>query len=411
MKLEIKKSAIYLSCILFIFIWVVRGFSGHYEAVDYNSDMLDYVSDSSLAYNLLYVLVLGLFVCCSFNVFNSKILPKWFYFFIILSLLIGFLYFIEGLLNHNEHFFPLARAALNPMFLLIFLMVFATYNDFSFQKILTIILVVSIMFVILDVYVFITDVQGLFVRGHTPLLQFRTAAYWGFIFYMSFKARLSKRDYIILLIGLMWCTLIAFFIVSRSWCIQGILSLLLLNIIALRSSKLRGLAILMLLTSIIIVIPYLYDAFLSSVSYDRFMDKIEDDTRSMQYKEVFSQMPPHYFIIGNGFHTSWLQEGVSYNYIDNQTIMFLYRYGIIPTLTYYLFLLVPIYRIINIKRYRIYSKNVIIIVLWIFAINGLSVYNTLNWDWSNFLVVIACARLWSNTNIQNRIYGQNTIYN
>lgn len=403
MKLQIKKSAIYLSCVLFISIWVVRGFSGHYESVEYNSNMLDYVADSSFAYNLLYVLVLGLFVSSSLNIFNSGILPKWFHIFIILSILIGILYFIEGLLCHNEHLFPLARAALNPMFLLIFFMVFATYNDFSFQKILNIILVASIIFVILDVYVFITDVQGLFVRGHTPLLQFRTGAYWGFIFYLSFKSSLSKQDYIILLIGLVWCTLIAFVIVSRSWCIQGILSLLLLNIIALRSFKLRGIAILMLLLSIIIVIPYLYDAFLSSVSYDRFVSKLEDDTRSMQYIEVFSQMPSHYFIIGNGFHTSWMQDGFSYNYIDNQTIMFLYRYGIIPTLTYYLFLLVPIFRIINIKRFRQYSKNVIIIVLWIFAINGLSVYNTLNWDWANFLVVISCARLWSKTNSESHI--------
>ena len=139
MKLEIKKSAIYLSCVLFIFIWVVRGFSGHYEAVEYNSDMLDYVADSSFAYNLLYILVLGLLVSCSFYILNSRILPKWFHFFIILSILIGILYFIEGLLCHNEHLFPLARAALNPMFLLIFFMVFATYNDFSFQKIIKII--------------------------------------------------------------------------------------------------------------------------------------------------------------------------------------------------------------------------------------------------------------------------------
>lgn len=411
MKIGRKRSALYLTVILFIFIWIVRGFSGHYEVVEYNSDMMDYVADASLAYNILYIAVLGIFICCSFNILNSRLLPKWFYFFIITSLLISFLYFMEGILNHNEHIFPLARAALNPLFLLIFFMVFTIYDDSYFQNILKIVLIASIIFVILDVYVFITDVQGLFVRGHSPLLQFRTGAYWGFIFYMSFKAELSKKDYIILLVGLMWCTMIAFIIVSRSWCIQGIISLLLLNLMALRSRKLKGSAILMLLISVLFIIPYLYDGFLTTASYDRFEDKLGEDNRSMQYIEVFRQMPAHYFIFGNGFNTSWLQGSVSYNYIDNQTIMFLYRYGLLPTLTYYLFLLVPIFRIIVSKRYRHYLKNTIIIVLWIFAINGLSVFNTLNWDWANFLVVIACARLWSNTNIQHRMYEQNTIYN
>ena len=411
MKFRVKRYALYLSLMLLVFIWIVRGFSGHYEAVEYNSDMVDYIADSSYVYNLLYVAVLGIFIFYSCSIVNSKLIPRWLHLFVIISLLIGFLYFLEGILVHHDHFFPLARAALNPLFLLMVFMVFAVYNDSSFKNILTIALVVSIIFVILDVYVFFTDVQGLFVRGHTPLLQFRTGAYWCFIFYMSFKEEISKRDYLILFVGLMWCTVVAFIIVSRSWCIQGILSLLLLNMIVLRDKKVRGLAIVMLLVSLCFIIPHLYGNFLTTVSYVRFEDKMGADTRSMQYIEVFRQMPAHYFILGNGFHTSWMQDNVSYSYIDNQTIMFLYRYGILPTLTYYLFLLIPVCRIILFKRYRRYYKNIIVTILWVFAINGLSVFNTLNWDWANFLVIIASARLWSNTNTCHCKYEQYFIRN
>ena len=40
------------------------------------------------------------------------------------------------------------------------------------------------------------------------------------------------------------------------------------------------------------------------------------------------------------------------------------------------------------------ANDIVLIVLWVMAINGLSVFNTLNWDWSNYLLAVAVAKLW-----------------
>ena len=395
MGTRIKQFILYVLVILFIIIWIDRGFSGHYVKVPNNSGLVDYVADASNLSNALYAL-LNLVFC--FLLFFSRIRTSLMMSFLTLvSLVIGVFYFFEGIYVHNDHFFPLARAALNPMFLLIICAAFVVYDERFFAKLLRVVLFTSILFLLLGLYVLLVDVQELIIRGNTPLLQFRTGAFWGFVFYMSFKEKLSKGEYIVLLMGLLCCTVTSFIIASRSWCIQGIISLVLLNIIAYREKKLRRLVVILCVVFAFVVIPSLYETFQTTDWYDRWEDKMGQDTRSEQYVEVFDQMPLHYFIVGNGFHTSWLQGNVSYNYIDNQTVMFLYRYGIIPTVTYYLFLLIPLFRVLR-NRANYSIKPIILLMLWIFAINGLSVFNTLNWDWANFLIAIACARLWSQTN-------------
>lgn len=391
MKKIINNIIYYLPLILFVLIWIVRGFSGHYVPVAYNSDIMDYEAEGSVISNLLYGLVFIVFICYSFA---AKFKSNGLNFIFITSIIIGILYFAEGIIVHDEHFFPLSRAALNPLYLLIFPTAFVAYDKRGVESLLKIIICISLLFVVLGIYVFITDVNGVIVRGHTPILQFRTGAFWGFVFYMSFKPQISKIDYVILLLGLIWCTLISFIIASRSWCIQGILSLLILHFIAFKTDNTKKLSFFAIGLFCICVVPNLYDLFFDSVWYDMFINKLEQDTRSMQYVEVFKQMPLSYFIFGNGFSTSWIQDSVEYRYIDNQTIMFLYRYGLLPTITYYIFILTPVVRILM-KHEKANYRNLIFIFMWVMAINGLAVFNTLNWDWSNYLVAFASAHMWN----------------
>lgn len=349
------------------------------------------ITQLSLIGALFFLIVSFVLNRKEFNYYVSKYIR--FYFLIVLA--IAFLFTCNTFLYEKSGIgmvFAFTQDAYNPLYYILFLGVVASFNDEVFLWIRKIALFFALFFVLYSIYILFSSVNSLLIFGLSPVLRFMATAFWLFILASFTDENISFKKYMICLIGLFLCTCISFIIISRSWIIQGTLAISLLTYYYFNRSRYKLLFIALIVTVLWLAIPYFYSMYVESDSFDYFLNKLYRDSRSSQYIEVFSQFPPYAFLIGLGQYASYNSPawGAGFRYIDNQTVLSLYRYGIIPTLFYYVFVFFPAVKVFfKKKKFRLMAWG---IFMWCMAINGLSVYNGLDWDISNYVTILLVGR-------------------
>lgn len=117
-------------------------------------------------------------------------------------------------------------------------------------------------------------------------------------------------------------------------------------------------------------------------------ERLFADSRSHQYDVFFQQVDKAQLITGQGINATYSFTGMSttYRFFDNQFILEMFRYGIVPILIYTIMLIRPLWTAVVHFDWDLLRRSMVI-VLWLVAMAGLSVYFNLNTN-------IHCAAMW-----------------
>lgn len=188
---------------------------------------------------------------------------------------------------------------------------------------------------------------------------------------------------------------------GRSWFIQTIfLFLIYLHKIRSVYKNNKILSIVIPLSVILFVaLIFFVNSDLFSALFKRF--KISGDTRTTQLKMFFEQVDIGNLVIGQGMNASYLfNDNPNYKFIDNQMLLFMFRYGIIPTILYFYLLIYPIVKSLIIKNKKIFGKC-LVLISWIAASVGVSVYFNYSFSLSHILVLIYAGRIFYEISFYN----------
>ena len=116
--------------------------------------------------------------------------------------------------------------------------------------------------------------------------------------------------------------------------------------------------------------------------------RLTEDTRSNQLHEFFSQLDAGKFFWGQGYDATYQESahGV-YSYVDNQVLMMVFRYGLLPMVMYLCVALKSIYGFLKYKIGYGFAS-----MMWLAALNGLAIYITFGIDIQNLFIMIAIGR-------------------
>ncbi len=119
-----------------------------------------------------------------------------------------------------------------------------------------------------------------------------------------------------------------------------------------------------------------------------------DDTRTSQLQQFFAQVSLRELLTGGGMDAEYKFSAMSsnYKYLDNQFLLEMFRFGIVPILTYTLVLLSPLVRAV-VKLDIDLMRRCTIIVMWLLAMGGISVFFNLNVNIPCVVVFVLCGRL------------------
>ena len=201
----------------------------------------------------------------------------------------------------------------------------------------------------------------------------------------SFCAEKPSRLVVYAAIGL--CGLSAMLLNSRSWMLQS--AIWLVAFVWFTGGKagfVRFLKIVALLAVTVAVVYIVVQIFFPHI-IETLLKKMEMDTRSQQYIDLFAQTEWYQFIFGAGYDFTYdsVLNGDNYRFIDNAYLLMLIRYGVIVAVPYTMIFLVPVL----VSRF---SKESVPLVMWLAALGGLSVFCVTTIDIKSIVISICAGR-------------------
>lgn len=180
---------------------------------------------------------------------------------------------------------------------------------------------------------------------------------------------------------------------GRSWFIQ---TLILFVIYVFKiSSTFKTKSVLKILIPLLIIIMTIIIFTINSQLFLALISRFNEsgDTRTSQLKSFFSQVSFSQLFIGQGMKAKYTFMGdPNFNFIDNQVLLFMFRYGAIPTFMYFYLLIYPVFKSLIIKNKKIFRKC-FVLLSWIAASLGLAVYFNFSFNLANLLIMIYAGRL------------------
>lgn len=213
----------------------------------------------------------------------------------------------------------------------------------------------------------------LYMPGKTSL-SMGMLALWVYLF--SDLDKKESNEEVGLKIGLILLALLcSILIVSRSWIIQ---SLLLFTAYLIISLDLKGkIMTIMWIVLIALAVVFLLESYLSNIILP-LIEKAEEDTRSGQFYDFFGQISSWKLLVGSGMQATYVFSGIEYRYFDNQFIFESFHYGCLHLLPLFWFLFrtlrIPVEKIKDIGRRKSYLGAKFVIITFLLAMGGLSVY-------------------------------------
>ena len=179
---------------------------------------------------------------------------------------------------------------------------------------------------------------------------------------------------------------------SRSWIIQA---LVLLLFVLLRSRirwRNKGLAVMTYFVCAVTFVAVFWDVI--TYMFSPLLVRLLDDTRTSQLQQFFSQVSWKQLVMGGGMDAQYKYSAISsnYKYLDNQFLLEMFRYGLLPTLFYTILLVRPIAQAIFTLDTDLLRRSTVLL-LWLAAMAGVSVYFNLNVNITCIVMLVVCGRL------------------
>ncbi len=212
-----------------------------------------------------------------------------------------------------------------------------------------------------------------------------------FLFYASilFTDEWRKKYKPLVFICIILMFVISAILQARSWFIQTIV--LFIVYMAIAKNKRGSNAMTIFVSIFVMLIFFVTNEEIFAGLIKRFT--ISGDTRSGQLSQFFEQVGLGKLMIGQGMNANYSFDSYkNFNYIDNQVLLSLFRFGIVPTFSYVFLLIYPIIRSIDEKNKKCFKESILLIV-WMLAMLGLSVYFNLSFEIAGFVIFVMAGRI------------------
>jgi len=230
------------------------------------------------------------------------------------------------------------------------------------------------------------------LEGQNPAVEHLQAALWFGLYALAFRKSSRWRDCVPSLLPLGVCVGLAVSIASRSFVLLATIALV-LGILLTTRLDCRSLSTRLFISSALttLVVAGLY-WILMMAAPERFGSlnaRLTEDTRTSQYSQFFQQIPPHNLLVGCGPKAAYTYNGQpNYEYIDNQFLYLLFKFGAPVVIGYFAVVLWPGLRHGIAPAARGSKLTAVIFWLWTLAGLGISVYHNISLTAPNLLIIL-----------------------
>lgn len=284
----------------------------------------------------------------------------------------------------------------NPLVYLTVLGIIIGFDRNMWAKLIKLAYPFALLNVVLAYYHFFSFTSmysGALPGGNSPVMTYFITGFWltavSVVGYEDNKRIKSVLIYAVILLLIV----LSVVMYSRGWMFQ---SVILMVVAAFNMGRKKGI-IRLFKTSFIVILIGLVAYYILENYYINylisFINKFGTNTRSFQYVEIFRQTSIYQFIFGGGMNARYYLDFYGeYSYIDNQYIFTLFRYGIFMLIPYMYLYVSPAFSLWKTKLEINKKSGLFIVVMWLLALGGLSVYNGIIIDIKNVIIPMVAGR-------------------
>lgn len=397
MSLCIKKNKLCLSIIMIgIFISQLYSYAGGgYELITGSNYGYQQMGITDGVTSILKLIVLCA-ICTLYFIesqYVSGIVGRG-YFSLTLMLSLGIVFWLSvTLLDHS--FISLLHES-TPPYVYITALAFCIGADEelyqSFLKYATVIGFLSLAMSLIEYIRFLT-VYPASLLGNSSVLTYFIQAFW-LLYIVSLNDQRNKKKWLVVMIAFIF---LAILFNSRSWIIQCVIWVVVYSFYSDRKQGIIRLTKIAVALVLVLFVAYTLVEKFSPDTLVHLSQKMSSDTRSGQYTKLLSQVTPWQLLTGKGYDFSYYDAAMGgvYSYIDNAYLFMLARYGVWIGISYPLVFLLPIIR--TFRNRLMEKRNAIILLMWLCALGGLSVYCVTTVDIKSVAIAALAGRvLWEN---------------
>ena len=201
-----------------------------------------------------------------------------------------------------------------------------------------------------------------------------STAFWLLAYLALCNVNKTARENQRLLLLFLMNTFVVAFTISRGWLFQTFFLMSLYLTTSSSSKKYKFKLITVLFIILIIGFYVLHDELV--LYLDSYIDKFQTGhSRETQYYAFFSQVDLKDLIVGKGEYASYVyKNNPNYIYIDNSFLYYAFHFGLLYSLTILLMELFEAFKVLNVPRINAERNLGYVIIMWIIALSGASVF-------------------------------------
>lgn len=306
---------------------------------------------------------------------------------------------------------PRLVEAISPLNLLLVIGVFIGYNPAVWKWVFPTLYLIAYGSAVLGLLYAVHLPTYALHEGGNPMYYHITLSIWPAACLLLACQRKDLLKQVLAIIPILACVVLGIYNQNRSWTIVAAI-LFFLRFVVLNSTtsltrwlKLGTLALVLLILAMNVSMLVGAD----NVAVQGLVERLTEDTRSGQLGDFFAQVPISQLIIGGGPEAGYYMPGSrNYQYIDNQFLFLMMKFGILSVLVYVYAILSPAFRLL--KQRNVHNRWITyLLVLWVLSLAGLSVYQNIRPDPSNMLMVMLAGKaLWESRHGQKAATGEYT---
>ena len=310
---------------------------------------------------------------------------------VLILIVSGFLWTIAAI--QKSSIVVVVKSPVSPFVLVMAFLVFIGYNEKAWEITKKMVFFSSVAYTLISVYEIIRFIS---VFGLSNRLM-RSGALYAIIiviffiyFNLLFNDELVKKHKIIIPVQLFVTISITLILQSRSWVLHSLI-LVVIFVYKLSKNYKNKLVYFLIVSFIGLVIIALASGYLITIS-GGLLDRMTDDSRTGQLNAFFSQVTFRDLMLGGGMQAGYYCFGnPNYQFLDNLILLTMFKYGIIPTLTYLSLMIIPIYYGFT-HRESEARKGLLFFVVWIVIMMGVGIFISYSNNIYNYLIYIIMGR-------------------
>jgi O-antigen ligase len=289
-----------------------------------------------------------------------------------------------------------AFGTIGPLVFVMCLGVYAGLDSSLWRALRPILLALAYASVALAAYYTVRLQVAVSFEGPTPMNQHMPTALWLAFAALILGRSSGWRENLLAVVPIALCVPIALLMASRSWTLLAILAFVLgLKITFQRRLRLRpaktlalGVLSMALLAAAICLLSMAFPERIETLA-----GRLLEDSRTGQYSDFFHQVPLTGLIAGLGPKATYTAGGeADFNYIDNQFLFILFKFGLPVLLGYCAVVIWPGLRLLVKAANRRERSFGFFFAFWTLATLGVSIFHGITNNPQNFVVILLAGR-------------------